>query len=262
MSPTRIRIVRSTLESVVLGLTLIVGVALWCTGGPSDSKEAARPLIDALEQYHRTHGRFPDSLETLLAAKLLRTLPRPTSNLTVQHLDRFEYWVDQDLDYYCLAYAEAPIFGGIGPAHWDQVSYISFRGAWDDAPGVPRFNLFLLPVERAGERFRRSRSSADLRLVVRRVGGAAPEGCSIVWDDVAAGIGTASPCTIEGRSGLILEGDDQEAAAFFFVTRRARTARGDNLLITNILERFNEGDDRKWREVFRDGNEYIWLDAG
>jgi hypothetical protein len=249
------RIVRSRLERGLLGLPLILSVALWCARGPSNCKEAARPLIDALERFHRIHGRYPESLETLLATRLLRTLPRPTANAGVRRMDDFGYWVDPDLDYYCLSYAEASIFGGIGPPHWDQISYVSFRNGWDDSGGIPRFNPFLLPVERAGERFQKSRSSADLRLVVNRVGGVAPEGCSILWEDVAAGIGTGSPCWIEGQSGLLMEADDHEAAAFFFVTRCAHTLRGEKFLITQILERTQGDDDPRWREVFRDGNQ-------
>jgi hypothetical protein len=247
---------RSGLQRGVLGVSVVAALGLWCARGPADCKEAARPVIDALQRYHRAYGRYPESLETLIAANLLQTLPRPTANLGVQHWDQFEYWVDHDLDYYCLSFAEASIFGGVGPPHWDQVSYISFRGGWDDAPGIPRFNSFLNPVERAGERFQRSHSAADLRLVVSRVGGAAPEGCSIFWEDVAAAIGTGSPGSVEGQSGLIVEAGDPEAAAFFFVTREAHTSRGQKTLITRILERLTGGDDPEWREVFRDGNEY------
>jgi hypothetical protein len=248
--------VRSGLQRGVLGVSVVVAVALWCTRGPSDCKEAAQPLINALERYHRAYRRYPESLETLIAANLLQTRPRPTANLGVEHWDQFEYWVDRELDYYCLSFAEASIFGGNGPRHWDQISYISFRGGWDDSPGIPRFNPFLLPVERAGERFQKSHSAADLHLVINRVGGAAPEGCSIFWDDVAAAIGTGSTGSVDGQSGLLVKAGDPEATAFFFVTRRAHTARGQKTLITRILERSTGGDDPQWREVFLDGNEY------
>jgi hypothetical protein len=262
MERPRLMIVRRAIERGLLGLTLGVGLALWFARGPSDCKQSARPLIDALEQYHLANGRYPESLETLIETKLLRSLPRPTWNLGVQHTNRFEYWVEPDLDYYCLAYAEAPIRGGSGPPHWDQITYVSFRGGWDDSPAVPRFDLFWLPVERASKRYRQSRSSADLRLLVNRLGGATPEGCSIFWDDVVAQIGPGLPGAVERQSGFVVQAGDQEAAAFFFVTRRARTLRGDKTVLIKLSEFYKVGDAPNWRDVFRDANQWEWLEHG
>lgn len=242
----------------LLGLA-IAGLALWFAGGPSDCKQAAQPLIDALERYHQITSKYPDTLDELVQGNLLRALPRPTWNLGVQHMDDFEYWVEHDLDYYCLAYAEAPLIGGIGPPHWDEVSYVSFRRGWDDSPAIPKCDLVSLPVQRAGERFRESRTSADLRLFVKKLIGSASQGCSIFWDDVAVSIGSGSRCAIEGHSGLCVEAGDNEAAAFFFITRRAHTSRGDVELSTRIFERYQADGALRWREVLHDYNEWEWL---
>jgi hypothetical protein len=56
MELARMKIGRSTTRRRFLGLTLIVGLALWFAGRLPDCKHAARPLIDALEQYHRING--------------------------------------------------------------------------------------------------------------------------------------------------------------------------------------------------------------
>jgi hypothetical protein len=233
-----------------------VGIALWFVGRPSDCKQAAQPLIDALEQHHKLHGRYPDSLDDLVVEHLIRAIPQTTWNFGVLHPFGFGYFVDLDLDFFCLLYAEYKL------PHDDDgrnISYISFRGCWDDAPGVSETDLQRLPIERAGARFRVSRSSADLRLLVKKVIESTSEGYSIFWEDVAGAIGPGSPCAIEGRSGLCVKAGDHEAAAFFFVTRRAHTLRGDTDLLIRILERNNDGAALRWRPVLNDRNEWDWL---
>nr|WP_254054065.1 hypothetical protein [Singulisphaera sp. GP187] len=247
---------QSTGRRGFIGLTVIVGLAVWFARGSSDCKQAAQPLIDALERHHKVHGRYPVSLDDLVGENLIRAIPQTTWNFGVRHPFGFEYFVDPDLDFFCLGYAEYEL-------HFDddgrQVSYVSFRGCWDDAPGLQETDLWRLPVERAGECFRVSRSSAALRLLVKKVIGSAPKGCSIFWEDVAEAIGSVSQCAIEGQSGLCVEAGDNEATAFFLVTRRAHTLRGNSDLLIKILER-NKGDTiLRWREVLHDRNEWEWL---
>jgi hypothetical protein len=248
---------RSTARRGFIGLTVIVGIALWFVGWRSDCKQAAQPLIEALERHHKLHGRYPDSLDDLVVEHLIRAIPQTTWNFGVRHPFGFEYFVDLDLDFFCLLYAEYKL------PHDDDgrnISYVSFRGCWDDAPGLPEADLRRLAVERAGECFRVSRSSADLRLLVKKVIKSGPPGCSIFWEDVAVAIGPGSPCAIEGRSGLCVEAGDHEAAAFFFVTRRAQTVlRGDSDLLVRILERDKAGAALRWRPVLDDRNEWDWL---
>lgn len=260
MQRARMRIARLTARRGLLGLAIVVGVALWFAAGPSDCKQTARPLIDALERYHQSNGHYPDTLDELVQVKLLRALPHPTWSLGVLHMDDFEYWVEHDLDYYCLAYAEAPIVGGIGPSRWDEVTYISFRGEWNDSGAISKCDRFLLPVQRAGERFRQSRSSADLRLLVKKVIGSGPQGSSTFWEDVAAAIGSGSRCAVEGRAGLCVEAGDHEAAAFCFLTRRANTVRGNADLLMRILERDRGDRTLRWREIYHDENQWEWLE--
>ncbi len=248
---------RSKGISTFLGLALAVGLALWLAGRLPDCKDAARPLIAALEESHRINGHYPETLKTLVHAKLLRSLPRPTWNLGVQHMDDFEYSVEPDLDYYCLEFAEAPIFGGIGPPHWDGVYYVSFRENWSRS----EYDQHLLPVERAGERFRQSRSSTDLQLLVKKLQNSRSRESSIFWEDIAAAFGPELPCSIEGQPGFMVEAGDDEAAAIFFATRRANTLSGDKSIVVKIFERFKDGAGVKWREVFRDENDW-WGKGG
>ena len=184
---------QSTAKRGFLGLTVIVGIAVWFARGPSDCKQAAQPLIVALERHHKVHGRYPVSLDDLVGENLIRAIPQTTWNFGVRHPFGFEYHVDSDLDLFCLGYAEYDL---LGDDDGRQIFYASFRGCWDDCTGLPETDLWQLPVERAGERFRVSRSSADLRLLVRKVIGSAPEGCSIFWEDVAEAIGSGSQSAI------------------------------------------------------------------
>jgi len=252
-----VKFVRLTAGLLVLGpVVMIVGLLVRFLSGPADCQEAARPIILALERFHRVHGRYPDALEALTREKFLRRIPETTWNLGVMHFDDFQYWVDPDLDYYCLAYTEADVFGGIGPSHWDDIFYVSFRGAWDDAPGVPPCDLFTLPVERAGERFRASRSSASLRLLVKKLaeytgdGGRLP--CCLFLEDLRAAAGPLSPCTIDGTPGLCVQAVDAEAATFGFLTAVTKTPlRGvmeEVVLIAGLEPKSNPV---RWRTVFR-----------
>jgi hypothetical protein len=239
-------------KRAIVGILLTVGLILSFASGPSDCKQAAQPVIDALERYHQINGQYPVTLDKLVQAKLLRALPHPTWNVGVQHMNDFEYWVEQDLDYYCLAYAEAPIFGGIGPPHWDEVSYVSFRSAWDDSPGVPKCDLFGLPLDRAGDLFQRSRSSKDLRKFIEI---AAHQKNQDSWplysEDVTQAVGNVSPCTMDGRAGFDVEAGDDEAAAFRFITNPAPAAFMRKHEVILILERDREGTKVRWHEVYR-----------
>lgn len=243
---------QSTANRGLLGLTVIVGIAVWFARGPSDCKQAAQPLIDALERHHKVHGRYPVSLDDLIGGNLIRAIPQTTWNFGVRHTSGFEYYVDPDLDFFCLGYGEYELpFDDDGR----QISFVSFRRCWDDGPGLPETDLWRLPVERAGGRFRASRTSADLRLLVKKVIRSAP-GWSIFWEDVAEAIGSGSRCTIEADLGLRVEAGDDEAAAFFFVTRRAYTLRGNADLLIRILERDKGRAIPRWREVFHDRNQW------
>ena len=167
-------------------------------------------------------------------------------------MDDFEYWVEQDLDYYCLAYAESPILGGLGPAHWRTVSYVSFRGAWDDSAAIPKCDLFGLPFDRAGDLFQKSRSSKDLR---RFIDIAAHKENKDPWplysEDVTQAVGNVSPCTMDGRTGFDVEAGDEEAAAFRFITNPAPARFTDMHEVILILQREREGTQVRWREVYR-----------
>lgn len=254
MDRARLTIARLWATRRIVGLSLIAAFVLWFACGAPNCKVAARPLIAALERYHERYGRYPDTLEALVHARLLQAIPHPTWNLGVQHDDEFRYSVEPDLDYYCLGYWECPIFGGLGPAKWENITYVSFRGLWDDSVEVPTFD-FKLPFVRAAERFRESRSSADLRLFSKKVAAAH----FISWDDIAPAIGPVSPSSIQGRSGLLVEADDNEAAAVFFITRRAHSMGRNEYMIIEILARDTDHALTQWHTVFRNRAEWDWL---
>ena len=239
--------VRIETKRAVPGILLAVGLVLWFARWPPDCKQAAQPLIDALERYRETHGFYPASLDSLIREDRLQSIPRPTWNLGVLHSDTFDYGDDPDLDYYYLGYAEQ----GRLATHWYGVYYVSFRGAWDDSPGVPKCDLFGLPLDRAGNLFQKSRSSKDLRWFIDI---AAHKENKDLWplysEDVTQAVGDVSPCTMDGRAGYHVEAGDEEAAAFRFITNPAPGALTKHEVI-RILEREREGTEVRWREVFR-----------
>ena len=199
---TGVKTVRIRGKRTIPGILLTVGLILWFASGPSDCKQAAQPLIDALERYHEAHGCYPNALDSLVLENRLRSVPRPTWNLGLLHSDTFEYGADPDpnLDYYYLGYAEQ----GLLATHWYGISYVSFRGAWDDSPGVPRCDLFMLPLDRAGDLFQKSRSSTDLRRLIRIISYKdenTPR--PVYWEDIAQAVGRAAPMH-DGRTCRLL----------------------------------------------------------
>ena len=70
-------------KCAIVGSLLTVGLILWFASGPSDCKQAAQPLIDALERYHQINGQYPVTLDKLVQVKLLRT---PASHLESRRL--------------------------------------------------------------------------------------------------------------------------------------------------------------------------------
>lgn len=227
---------------------IVALLTLWFARGPSDCKQAAQPLIDALQRYRETRGCYPNALDALIRENRLRSVPRPTWNFGVLHTDAFQYWVDKDLDYFCLGYAEQQLLG----THWHGVFYVSFRGAWDDSPGVPKCDLFMLPLERVGDLFQKTRSSTDLRRLIRMISYKDKSNpWPVYWEDIARAVGKVVPCTTEGRPGFCVAAGGEEAAAFRFVTNPAPEAFVNKHEVILILERQREGTQVRWREVFR-----------
>jgi hypothetical protein len=178
-------------------------------------------------------------------------------------MDKFEYRVNLEMDYYILSYTKAPLIGGLGPAHVEAISYVSFRGGWDDMPGIPRCDWYWVPVERAGELFRQSHSSANLRLFIKQLIGyedtRARAGGSIFWAQVSTAAGDGTPCTIDGRTTLCIQAADNEAAAYCFITKPARTLVGIQDIVISILRKYIENNKVKFYEIYHDGNEWPWL---
>ena len=179
---------RVQVVSAILVIVLLLGFTVWLASGPSNCKRAAAPILEALERYHKTHGRYPASLDDLVHEKWIPAIPETTWNLGVRHPFGFAYFADAELDFFCLSYAEYQL-----PIDDDgkQISYVSFRGVWDDTPDVPSSEGHQLPIERAGELFQKSRSSLHLRLLIEKVleyhrlGGLNP--WVVYWKDIAKG---------------------------------------------------------------------------
>jgi hypothetical protein len=238
--------------TAILVIALLAGFTLWLAPWPSNCKRAARPLIDALERYHKIYGCYPNSLGQLIREKLIRAIPEPRWSFDARRIGVFDYYAEPDLDFYCLGYAECPMFA----THWEEVSYVSFRGAWDDTPGVPSTEWHRLPIERAGELFQESRSSSHLRFLIKKVleyrrHGGLNNPWELYWEDIAKAVGSVIPCTLDGGAGFCVEADDHEGAAFGFLINPVQSAFWDKHEVMLISERDMEGDNARWREVFR-----------
>ena len=119
---------RVQVASAILVIVLLVGFTVWLASGPSNCKRAAAPILEALERYHKAHGRYPASLDDLVHEKWIPAIPETTWNLGVSHPFGFEYWAEAELDFFRLGYAEYQL-----PIDDDgkEISYVSFR-----APGM------------------------------------------------------------------------------------------------------------------------------
>src|SRR5260370_694658 len=66
---------RVQVASAILVIVLLAGFTLWLASGPSNCKRAAAPILEALERYHKTHGRYPASLDDLVHEKWIPAIP-------------------------------------------------------------------------------------------------------------------------------------------------------------------------------------------
>ncbi len=243
---------RVQVASAILVIVLLAGFTVWLAPWPSNCKRAAAPILEALERYHKTHGRYPASLDDLVHEKWIPAIPETTWNLGVRHPFGFEYFAEAELDFFCLGYAEYQL-----PIDDDgkQISYVSFRGDWDDTPGVPWTEGHRLPIERAGELFQESRSSSHLRLLIKKVLEYRRHGFvnpwDLYWEDIAKAVGNVVPCTVDGSAGVCVEADDHEGAAFGFLINPVQAQLWDKHEILLISERKLERGNIRWREVFR-----------
>jgi hypothetical protein len=232
----------------ISGILLLVGLLLWFARGSSNSKQAAQPLIDALERYRELSGSYPRVLDSLVREKLLRSIPRPAAIPPLYLPCHFQYWVDPDLDYYCLGYGEQELLATQGY----DISYVSFRGEWDDSPGVPMCDLFGLPLDRAGDLFRKSRSSKDLRRFIEIAAHKYnKDPWPLFWEDVIQAVGNMSPLRMDGRNGFWVEAREEEAAAFGFIVDPKSNAFRNKHEVILIIEREGQGTQVRWHEIFR-----------
>ena len=89
---------RVQVASAILVIVLLAGFTLWLASGPANCKQAAAPILEALERYHKTQGRYPASLDDLVHEKWIPAIPETTWNLGVRHPFGFEYFAEAELD--------------------------------------------------------------------------------------------------------------------------------------------------------------------
>src|SRR5438128_1669796 len=100
-------------SAIVAAVLLALGLVLFedCTSG--DGREAAVPLLSALETFHARHGYYPDALRTLVRDGLIPGIPSAPWSPGVSR-DGFYYQVNRDMDFYYVFYFESDLRSGLG----------------------------------------------------------------------------------------------------------------------------------------------------
>lgn len=223
---TRIAIIASALVVLAASACLIEYLV-------GDGDNAARPIIIALGKYRQRNGVYPLDLQDLADGGLVASIPSAPSSLSKSR-NGYYYFVDRELDLFCLSYSERDWFGGLGPARATSRGYASYDGIWfgefeQGMEGFPHPLTVVMP--KAGERFRESRSIEYLDLFVRKISEYShPDKESmfqkeIMEEEVAVAIGKGRRCEIAGYAGICYEPDEASAIAYLFETEEVPSVR-------------------------------------
>ena len=127
-------------------------------------EEVCRPIIAALEKYHSVHARYPDTLEDLVASKLIDQIP-DTPEIGKSKRGDVTYEVSLPTDVYQLSFSydvSDGLFGAI-----IQFSYMPDEAEWQSAKYPPSF--WDETCDRAAKRYRKDRDEASLRAFIETV---------------------------------------------------------------------------------------------
>jgi len=147
----------------LLAMTLLVG----CSADvPStlDSVQKAHvdPVVAALERYQQAHGKYPEEMNELVATGLLTKVPKLPQISGTSDVVQLEYSAAPDGSFYYLIFGYDFPRGMIGDMIYRY--YTSDDKTWGTRKYPPYFPD--LVSERFGQRYRDTRSPADLKAAV------------------------------------------------------------------------------------------------
>lgn len=221
-----------------------VGYLTFATPTPFDGKQAAAPLIAALERFHRQHGRYPADLDALVSEGIIPAIPRIPWSLDVAR-EGFGYDADPSGSFYLLFYSEKDRFEGLGPTSATTYRYPSVYGKWTTDPVPAKIQA----LELAGRRFVAERSSTRLKSFIAAFDD--PFFPRIHWENVATVLSVGRPCEVDGRPGIIVRADDAEAAEYRFLVEQKEMAGVVVREISAIDRRVTSVSGPTWQAVFR-----------
>ncbi|MHC5538539.1 hypothetical protein ACYOEI_09950 [Singulisphaera rosea] len=118
------------LIAVPLGCIVTCGLLLLNFAGPSpdsvlaNAQPICEPIIVALTEFHRKHGRYPRELAALVKEGFLSELPELPPHWGTSSRYGPTYDVNESLDFYRLCYGYV-VEGGIGPGDGFTRSFVS-----------------------------------------------------------------------------------------------------------------------------------------
>jgi len=126
-------------------------------------REIAKPVLDALDEFLRTEGRYPTSLDSLIEQQYLPEIPVLTRMRGTLGVEQLEYNVAPDGSFFLLRFGY-DFSDGIGPPEFISEYYISDTSAWRSSSNPPSFEGIM--SERYGRRFQTERTRALLEITI------------------------------------------------------------------------------------------------
>jgi hypothetical protein len=242
----------------LFGFSVVLAFALYHTlGSEHAAEESASPAISAVRLYRQRFGTYPNTLNDVIKSRLLASIPRIPSGLTVRR-GSLEYFADQDLDFFCLSFTETPTFE-FGPPRVGERAYVSYREEWvrDDQGLLDLTDSFHVAMDRAGSLFRQDGSSNSLELFVNKAihyskrSPVYPR--PIFKHHVVETLGAGDRAEVDGIVCLRYSARDEKQVTYYLVTAKASNLAGDyGETVVRILRSVDPPSSEKLREVYHE----------
>jgi hypothetical protein len=254
--------VLAVLVLIGLGWAALFGLVVWSARGPHPAAVLARaepvcePIIVALKEYHKRHGRYPDALADLVKERLLAGIPELPPHWGTSARSGPTYEVSRTLDFYRLTFAYC-VEGGIGPGDFHGREYVSDEHhGWGPSTATGIEDLIADRILRV---YRKERDQRSLAVFMADVIGRAD--CEYLYRDrvekwLGPGAEIVVPAGMEGagRTGYVYHArrDVPESYCFVYKDHWLPDQTGArNYPVLDILIRVRELGDRPSCTVIR-----------